>query len=94
MSEPGLPIRFLSVSHPAETWIDVWAYFTIPNLPEVIVVRSDVVGAPLLRRNADGSWPPVSLAIDREDVTLDSIGFRTPLPALYAGTWLADAEAG
>jgi Uma2 family endonuclease len=94
MPDPVVLIEILSSSNPAETWINVWAYLTIPTVKEVLVVRSDVVGVQLLRRNSDGSWPQVPLVIDGGDVTLDSIGFRTPLTALYTGTWLADAEAG
>lgn len=94
MPDPLVLIEILSPSNPAETWINVWAYLTIPTVHEVLVVRSDVVGAQLLRRNPDGSWPQVPLVIDSGDVTLDSIGFRTPLTALYTGTWLADAEPG
>jgi Uma2 family endonuclease len=94
MPEPLVLIEILSPSNPAETWINVWAYLTIPTVHEVLVVRSDVVGAQLLRRNPDGSWPQVPHVIETGDVTLDSIGFRTPLTALYTGTWLADAEPG
>ena len=94
MPEPLVLIEILSPSNPAETWINVWAYLTIPTVQEVLVVRSDVVGAQLLRRNPGGSWPQVPHVIETGDVTLDGIGFRTPLTALYTGTWLADAEPG
>ena len=94
MPNPVVLIEILSPGNPAETWMNVWAYITIPSVQEVLVVRSDVMGAQLLRRTADGGWPEVPLVIESGDVTLDSIGLRTPLTALYTGTWLADAEPG
>ena len=94
MPDPIVLIEILSPGNPVDTWTNVWAYLTIPTVREVLVVRSDVVSAQLLRRAADGSWPPVPLVIDGGDVTLDSIGFRAPLPSLYTGTYLVAADPG
>ncbi len=49
------------------------------------------VGAQLLRRGPDGTWPELPLTIEAGDLVLESIGFQAPIAALYAGTWLAPA---
>jgi Uma2 family endonuclease len=92
--EPALPnpillIEILSPSNPAETWINVWAYTTIPSVREILVIRTDAAGAQLLRRQPDGGWPTTPAAIENGEVVLESIEFRLALEAVYAGTWLA-----
>lgn len=89
LPNPVLLVEILSPSNPAETWINVWAYTTIPSVQEVLVIRSDAPGALILKRKTDGTWPDVPVSIETGDVTLDSIGLSLPLNALYAGTWLA-----
>jgi Uma2 family endonuclease len=93
LPDPVLLIEILSPGNPRETWINVWAYTTIASVQEILVVRSDVVGAQLLRRNPDGTWPVVPAAIDSATLDLQSIGCEVELKALYAGTWLADHAA-
>ena len=93
--EPALPnpillIEVLSPGNSRETWTNVWAYTTIPTVQEVLVVRSDVIGAQLLRRNPDGAWPAVPSPIDSGALVLQSISFNVDLKSLYAGTWLID----
>jgi Uma2 family endonuclease len=93
--EPALPnpillIEVLSPGNSRETWTNVWAYTTIPTVQEVLVVRSDVIGAQLLRRAPDGTWPAVPAPIDSGALDLQSISFNVDLKALYAGTWLID----
>ena len=89
LTDPVVLVEILSPSNQAETWINVWAYTTIPSVQEILVVRTAAIGAQLLRRNPDGTWPDLPQGIEDGDVALDSIGFRAPLATLYAGTWLA-----
>ena len=89
LPDPVLLVEVLSPSNPAETWINVWAYTTIPSVQEVLVIRTDAAGVHILRRKADGIWPNMPVSIETGDLTLDSIGLSLPLNALYAGTWLA-----
>ena len=92
--EPALPdpillVEILSPGNPAETWMNVWAYTTIPSVREILVIRSDVRGAHLLRRNSDGGWPGAPVTVEAGQLALESIDFRVPLDTVYDGTWLA-----
>lgn len=89
LSDPVLLIEILSPSNQAETWANVWAYTTIPSVKEILILKTAAIGADLLRRNADGSWPNQPLAIDAGELMLESIDFRVPLAALYRTTRLA-----
>ena len=89
LPDPVLLVEILSPSNPAETWINVWAYTTIPSVREILVIRTDAPGAQLLRRNADGTWPYAPMVVEG-DVILESIRFQAPLAAIYAGTWLTE----
>jgi Uma2 family endonuclease len=90
IDNPVLIVEVLSPSNKAETWSNVWTYVSIPSVHEILIVRSAEIGADLLRRQSDGSWPaePVRIAAD-EKLTLDSVGFTCPLRALYRTTRLA-----
>lgn len=55
------------------------------------MIRTASIGVQLVRRAPDLSWPDVPLGIEAGELELESIGFRMPLAALYAGTWLAEA---
>lgn len=88
VSEPVLVIEILSPSNHAETWNNVWTYVTIPSVSEILVLRSDIIGADLLRRGADGSWPERPETIEAGDLVLDSVGFRMPLSDIYRTTRL------
>ena len=57
LCDPVLLIEILSPGNQAETWVNVWAYTTIPSVREIVVFRTTAVGALMLRRNADGNWP-------------------------------------
>ena len=92
ISDPILLIEILSPSNQAETWANVWAYTTIPSVREIVVIRTATIGAQVLRRGADNTWPEVPLGIEDGDLTLDSIDFRAPVASLYAGTWLQDQD--
>jgi Uma2 family endonuclease len=88
LPDPVLLIEILSPSNPRETWINVWAYTTIPSVQEILVVRSDVIGAQILRRTPAGTWPVVPDPVN-DAVDLRSIGLQLPLDTIYVGTWLA-----
>ena len=89
ISDPVLIVEILSPSNAAETWANVWAYTTIPSVREIVVLRTVSIGAELLRRRADGSWPRTPEAIEAGKLVLESIGFKAPLAALYRTTRLA-----
>ena len=86
--EPVLLVEILSPSNQAETWTNIWAYMTIPSLREILVLRSASVGAQVLRRGADGSWPDRPIAVTEGMLVLESIDFSVELTALYRGTRL------
>jgi Uma2 family endonuclease len=89
LSEPVLLAEILSPSNQAETWTNIWAYLTIPSLREVLVLRSTAIGAEVLRRAPDGTWPDRPLTVTEGVLELESIGFQVELAALYARTRLA-----
>ncbi|MGH9305131.1 MAG: Uma2 family endonuclease [Acidimicrobiales bacterium] len=89
LTDPVLLVEILSPSNQAETWANVWAYTTIPSVQEILIVRTSVIGAELLRRNANGAWSKQPTTIESGDLTLESIHFRLPLTALYRTTRLA-----
>ena len=89
LADPVLLIEILSPSNQAETWANVWAYTTIPSVREILIVKAASIGAELLRRNTDGTWPQRPATIESGELTLDSIGFRVGLAALYRTTRLS-----
>ncbi|MGH7086109.1 MAG: Uma2 family endonuclease, partial [Acetobacteraceae bacterium] len=91
LTEPLLLIEILSPSNQAETWANVWAYTTIPSVREILIVQSQAIGAELLRRAPDGTWPRQPEHIEAGELFLSSIDFRVPLAALYRTTRLARA---
>ncbi|MGH7102366.1 MAG: hypothetical protein ACREFJ_08205 [Acetobacteraceae bacterium] len=82
-------VEILSPSDQAETWANVWVYTTIPSVQEILVIMAGTIGAELLRRNPDGSWPKPPIRIAGGELVLESIGFHAPLAALYRTTRLA-----
>ena len=88
LSDPVLLIEILSPSNQAETWSNVWTYTTIPSVQEILILRSVTMGADILRRRADGSWPREPESIGAGDLSLESIGFRAPLADVYRTTRL------
>ena len=89
VDEPVLLIEILSPSNEQETRTNVWAYTTIPSVREILLVRASRIEAELLRRAEDGNWPDAPVIVRGEDsLTLDAIGFCTPLAALYRTTGL------
>ncbi len=89
LTDPVLLIEILSPGNQAETWANVWAYTTIPSVREILVVRTASIGAELLRREPDGTWPKRPALIEDGALALESIGFRVTLPAIYRTTRLA-----
>ena len=86
LTDPVLVAEILSPSNQAETWGNVSAYATIASVREILVLRSVSVGAELLRRQPDGTWPREPDPIRHGDLVLESIGLRTPLMGLYRRT--------
>jgi Uma2 family endonuclease len=90
VAEPILLIKILSPSNEVETWVNIWAYTTIPSVMEILIVSSTRVEAELLRRNNDGAWPETPERIDgNAGVRLESIDFTMPLRDFYRTTALA-----
>jgi Uma2 family endonuclease len=87
--DPVLLIEILSPNNQAETYANVWAYTTIPSVKEILVLKTAVTGAELLRRSPDGTWPKTPLIIEAGNLTLESIGSSMPLAAAYRTTRLA-----
>ena len=88
--DPVLLIEILSPSNEAETWANIWTYISIPSMTEILAVHSTRIEAELLRRAADGSWPKQPELIGPDGtLALRSIGYSTPLAALYRTTVLA-----
>jgi len=88
--DPVLLIEILSPSNQAETWANVWTYTTIPSVKEILILKTAAIGAELLRRQPDGSWPKQAEIIEASGMlVLDSIGLQVPLAAAYRTTRLA-----
>jgi Uma2 family endonuclease len=86
LSHPVAIVEILSPSNEAETRANVWAYTSIPSVQEILVIYTAGIGAELLRRMADGSWPDEPATLTEGDLVMESIGFRVPLIALYRTT--------
>ena len=71
--------------------MNVWAYTTIPSVQEIVVFHSEKIGALVLRRAADGSWPNEAAGIAEGELMLESIGLQTSIEDIYRTTWLADS---
>lgn len=93
IEEPLLLVEILSPNNKATTMANLWAYTTIPSVEEIVTLHSLRIGATVLRRQADGSWPPDAMLI-RPGGTLElaSLGFAAPLAEAYAGTGLVSPE--
>jgi Uma2 family endonuclease len=90
LSEPTLVIEILSPSNESETRENVWAYTTIPTVREILLIRSTRIAAELIRRGADGIWPPNPQPADADSaLVLESLDFPCPLAAIYENTHLA-----
>ncbi len=88
LSEPVLIVEILSPSNQAETWANVWACTSIPSVREILILQSAAIGAEVLRRGGDGSWPQEPQRVTEGELGLESIGLCLPLAEVYAGTRL------
>ncbi len=92
LPEPILLVEILSPGNSSDTWDNVWAYCTVPTVTEILILASTRIEAQLLRRGADGHWPPDPTKIEHEGMlTLASISYMLPLKAIYEGTYLVEA---
>jgi len=89
LTEAVVVIEILSPGNKRQTWANVWTYTTIPSVKEIAVFLSQAIGARLLRRQPDGSWPKEPETLESGDFALESIGVRFPLAAAYRTTRLA-----
>jgi Uma2 family endonuclease len=91
LRDPVLIVEILSPSNEAETWANVWAYTTIPSVAEILIMQSLAIGAELLRRQPDGSWPSVPDRLGADaDLRLASIDATFRLAEFYATTALVN----
>ncbi len=89
LGSPVLVIEILSPSNEAETWTNVWAYTSIPSVQEIVVIRTAMIAAELLRCQPDNTWPARAIPIGAEDeLVLESIGLRLSLRSVYRTTRL------
>jgi Uma2 family endonuclease len=92
LSEPVLLVEIMSPSNERQTRANLWAFTTIPSVREILVVSSIAIGAELLRRRPDGTWPEQPEMLTAGDtLALETIGYAGPLAAAYATTHLATA---
>lgn len=89
LAEPQVIIEIPSPTNPADTRSNVWTYLTIPSVREILVVRSERIGAELLIREADGGWPEDPERIVTGAIRLPSLDFEVPLTELHRTTGLA-----
>ena len=94
ITDPVLIVEILSPSNQTETWSNVWTYITIPSLREVLMPYSLSIGAEILSRRPDGTWPQEPETILDGDLVLESIGFRVPLADIYRTTHLRRPRGG
>ncbi len=85
-SDPVLLIEILSPSNQAETWMNVWAYTTIPSVQEILVLHSTAIRAEILRRDSNGNWPERPELLEEGILEFRSIALQMPLTAAYAGS--------
>ncbi len=88
LAEPILLIEILSPGNHVETWTGVWSYTTIPSVQEILVLQSRSIGAQVLRRRIDGTWPDQADKIEAGDLVLESIAFQASLSSIYRTTRL------
>ncbi len=86
---PLLLVEILSPSNEALTRANVWAYMTIPELAEILLLSSTAIKAEILRRGPGLEWQEAPAFVsDGEPVNLTSIGFSVLLRDFYRTTSL------
>ncbi len=90
---PRLIGEVLSPSNAHITRQNVWAYATMPDLIEIVLLESTRIAAAVYTRSAIGSWPRTPREVaDGETLELISVGLSVPLRDLYRATTLAAAR--
>ena len=89
IKEPVLLIEVLSPSNARVTRANLWAYITLPSVTEVLLLHVAKPRAELLRRSEDGTWPAEPIIVTEGEFTLESVGCRVALPALYAAAGIS-----
>lgn len=82
-------VEILSPGNERETWINGWAYTTIPSVQEILIIRSTEIGAEILLRDINGTWPERPITIKDGLLELQSIGLSVDLAGIYRDTRLA-----
>lgn len=94
LADPVVLIEILSPSNARQTRANIWAFATIPSVRELVLVHSLTIGAEVLRRQPDGTWPEQAELLGADDtLRLDAVGFASPLRDVYRGTVLAENGA-
>ncbi len=84
LTRPVVLIELLSPSNETETRANVWAFATIPSVMEIVLIDCVHIGAEVLRRGPDGTWPDDPDLLGPEDeLRLPSIGFAARLRDVY-----------
>jgi Uma2 family endonuclease len=92
IKDPFLIIEVLSPSTERhDRRVKLPAYRLIPTVQEIVLIASDGVYAELHRRSG-AQWITEILRGDQATLALHSVGIEIPLPELYEGVALADAE--
>lgn len=87
--DPVLLVEVLSPGNTNDTWENVIAYTTLPSVQEILVIHSTRIKAEILRRDAQGHWPPNPELIEASaTITLASIEAEFQLTEAYSGTHL------
>lgn len=90
LPQPQVVVEVLSPSNEKETRINVWAYFTIASLRDIVLLHTDRMEAEVLSRDADGNWPADPAIVGPGDIlSVGSLDFSTPLRDFYEDTHLA-----
>lgn len=92
MEQPVVAVEILSPSNEEDTWRNVWSYASIPSMRDILVVRSLEIGADLISRREDGSWPEDFTAVSGR-VGLASIDAEFDVAEFYATTEMARPAA-
>ena len=92
MEQPVVAVEILSPSNEEDTWRNVWSYASIPSMRDILVVRSLEIGADLISRREDGSWPEDFTAVSSR-VGLASIDAEFDVAEFYATTEMARPAA-
>ena len=89
IDSPIVLAEVLSGSNRAQTWMNVWAFTTIASVEEIAVIHTDAIKVSLFRRQPDRTWPADPLTIGADGILVfESLGFHTPVRALYRNTLL------